>query len=186
MFVVGDLALIKVHVHTNDPGKALQAGLALGELVNLKIENMAEQRRERARMEAEKAPDKEYGIISVSLGEGFSQMFTEMGVDKIVDGGQTMNPSIESLVSAIDSVHAKNVFVFPNNGNVILAAQQAAEISKRQRVRDPDEERRRWALRACCNSLAAATPEENLAAMTEAAEHVRERHDYHGDSRHAV
>ena len=172
VFVVGDLALIKVHVHTNDPGKALQAGLALGELVNLKIENMAEQRRERARMEAEKAPDKEYGIISVSLGEGFSQMFTEMGVDKIVDGGQTMNPSIESLVSAIDSVHAKNVFVFPNNGNVILAAQQAAEISKRNVYVIPTKNVA-MGLAGVLQFSAAATPEENLAAMTEAAEHVR-------------
>ena len=172
VFVVGDLALIKVHVHTNDPGKALQAGLALGELVNLKIENMAEQRRERARMEAEKAPDKEYGIIAVSLGDGFSQMFTEMGVDHIVDGGQTMNPSIESLVSAIDGVHARNVFVFPNNGNVILAAQQAAEISSRNVYVIPTKNVA-MGLAGVLQFSPAATPEENLAAMTEAAEHVK-------------
>ena len=132
VLVVGDLMLVKVHVHTNDPGKALQAALALGELVSLKIENMVEQRRERMRAQQEKAPEKDTGMVVVSLGEGFAEIFRDLGVDCIVDGGQTMNPSIEDLVSAVDGVNAKTVYVFPNNSNVILAAQQAAKLSKHE------------------------------------------------------
>lgn len=135
VLVVGDLSLVKVHLHTNDPGKALQFGQELGELVNLKIENMVEQRRELdAKKEAEKGdePPKPYGMIAVSLGEGFSQIFKDLSVDLVVEGGQTMNPSIEDIFEAINKVNAQCVFVFPNNGNVILAAQQAAELSDKQ------------------------------------------------------
>ena len=125
VLVVGDLELVKVHVNTNDPGKALQYGLNLGELVNLKIENMVEQRRENLRRKAEaaaKEPPKPYGMVSVSLGEGFSNILKDLGVDGIVEGGQTMNPSIEDLSDAIEKTHAKTVFVLPNNGNVILGS----------------------------------------------------------------
>lgn len=135
VLVVGDLSLVKVHVHTNDPGKALQYALSLGELVNLKIENMVEQRRERQKkMEEEKAlmPPKDYGMVAVSLGDGFSQIFRDLTVDAIVDGGQTMNPSIEDVLAAVNKVNANCVFIFPNNGNVILAAQQAAELSEKE------------------------------------------------------
>ena len=132
VLVVGDLELVKVHVHTNDPGKALQAGLSLGELVNLKIENMVEQRRENLKKKAQNTPPKPYGMVSVSLGEGFSKIFTDLGVDAIVEGGQTMNPSIEDLQRAIEKVNAQTVYVFPNNGNVILAAQQAAQLSQKR------------------------------------------------------
>ncbi len=172
VLVVGDLTLVKVHVHTNDPGKALQAALALGELINLKIENMVEQRRERQRAQAEKQPDKEAGMVAVSLGEGFSAIFTELGVDCIVDGGQTMNPSIEDLVSAIDGVHAKTVFIFPNNSNVILAAQQAAEVSKCAAYVIPTKNVAMGVagVIACQPDL---PPEENVRNMTEAAERVK-------------
>ncbi len=133
VLVVGDLSLVKVHVHTNDPGKALQYGLTLGELLNLKIENMVEQRRERQKkMEEEKQPPKDYGMVAVSLGDGFSQIFKDLTVDAIVDGGQTMNPSIEDVLAAVNRVNAKCVFIFPNNSNVILAAQQAAELSDKE------------------------------------------------------
>ena len=135
VLVVGDLSLVKVHLHTNDPGKALQFGQELGELVNLKIENMVEQRREiEAKKEADKAnePPKPYGMIAVSLGEGFSKIFKDLSVDLVVEGGQTMNPSIEDIFEATNKVNAETVFVFPNNGNVILAAQQAAELSEKQ------------------------------------------------------
>ncbi|GHU71119.1 hypothetical protein AGMMS49992_04560 [Clostridia bacterium] len=133
VLVVGDLSLIKVHVHTNDPGKALQAGLMLGELTGLKIENMVEQRRERvAKQAAEAHKDRTYGIVSVSQGAGFSRIFKDLNVTNIVEGGQTMNPSIEDLAKAIDETPAKTVFVLPNNGNVILAAQQACEVAKRE------------------------------------------------------
>ncbi|MBP3427824.1 MAG: DAK2 domain-containing protein [Clostridia bacterium] len=148
---VGDFSLVKVHVHTNDPGKALQWACDLGDLINLKIDNMAEERRERMRMaeEAQKAaekkrleeeaaaakakeeaPLKDYGMVAVSLGEGFSSIFTDLGVDHIVEGGQTMNPSIEDILDAVAAVGAKNVFVLPNNSNVILAASQAAELAE--------------------------------------------------------
>ncbi len=135
VLVVGDLSLVKVHVHTNDPGKALQYGLALGELVNLKIENMVEQRRELQRKkdeEKKQEPPKDYGMVAVSLGDGFSQIFHDLTVDAVVDGGQTMNPSIEDVLAAVEKVNAKCVFIFPNNGNVILAAQQAAELSEKE------------------------------------------------------
>ena len=135
VLVVGDLSLVKVHVHTNDPGKALQYGLTLGELISLKIENMVEQRRERQKkMEEEKQqqPPKDYGMVAVSLGDGFSRIFHDLTVDAIVDGGQTMNPSIEDLLAAVNKINAKCVFIFPNNGNVILAAQQAAELSEKE------------------------------------------------------
>ena len=144
---VGDFEFVKVHVHTNDPGKAIQWACAMGDLVNLKIDNMAEERRERmakaeaAQKEAEKkrldeeaakaeTPKKEYGMVAVSLGEGFSSIFTDLGVDHIVEGGQTMNPSIEDILDAIHGVGAKNVIVLPNNSNVILAASQAAELAE--------------------------------------------------------
>lgn len=172
VLVVGDLTLVKVHVHTNDPGKALQAAVALGELVNIKIENMIEQRRERQRAAAEKAPEKEYGMVVVSLGDGFSAIFKDLGVDCIVDGGQTMNPSIEHILSAVDSVNAKTIFVFPNNSNVILAAQQAAELSKRQVIVIPTKNVAMGVagVIACQPDL---SPDENKQLMIEAAEHVK-------------
>lgn len=132
VLVVGDLELVKVHVHTNAPGKALQFGLELGELVNLKIENMVQQRRDKQSEASNREPQKEFGMVAVSLGEGFSHIFSDLTVDCIVEGGQTMNPSIEDLLEAIDGVNAKCVFVLPNNGNVILAAQQAAELSEKE------------------------------------------------------
>lgn len=173
VLVVGDLSLVKVHVHTNDPGKALQAGLALGELVNLKIENMVEQRRERvAKMEEEAAKEQKYGMVAVSLGEGFSRIFQDLGVNKIVEGGQTMNPSVEDLLGAIDSVPAKTVYIFPNNGNVVFAAQQAAELSRREVLVIPTKN--------VAMGIAAAVvyqedlePQVNAQRMTEAAERVK-------------
>ncbi len=175
VLVVGDLSLVKVHVHTNDPGKALQYGLSLGELVNLKIENMVEQRRERqAKMSAEKAlePPKDYGMVAVSLGEGFSQIFHDLAVDYIVDGGQTMNPSIEDLLDAINKINAKCIFVFPNNGNVILAAQQAAELSDKEVHVIPTKN-----VAMGISAAVAFQPElpsdENIRRMEEAAERVK-------------
>lgn len=134
VIVVTDLSVVKVHVHTNDPGKAIQMALELGELDSIKIDNMREEHRERVAMqEAAKAKKpvelKEYGMVAVALGEGFNEIFKSLGVDSIVDGGQTMNPSIEILQKAIDATNAKNVFVLPNNSNIILAAQQAAELT---------------------------------------------------------
>ena len=175
VLVVGDLELIKVHVHTNDPGKALQYGLELGELVNLKIENMVEQRRENIRRkeaQENKQPPKPYGMVTVSLGDGFSSIFRDLQVDAVVEGGQTMNPSIEDLQKAIDSVNAETVFVFPNNGNVILAAQQAAEISKNN-VKVIPTKNVAMGIAAAVAFNPDADAEENAANMDEAAQRVR-------------
>ena len=175
VLVVGDLELIKVHVHTNDPGKALQYGLELGELVNLKIENMVEQRRENIRRkeaQEKKQPPKPYGMVTVSLGDGFSSIFRDLQVDAVVEGGQTMNPSIEDLQKAIDSVNAETVFVFPNNGNVILAAQQAAEISKNN-VKVIPTKNVAMGIAAAVAFNPDADAEENAANMDEAAQRVR-------------
>ena len=175
VLVVGDMELVKVHVHTNDPGKALQYGLELGELVNLKIENMVEQRRENIRAKEEKEkkqPPKPYGMVSVSLGDGFSGIFKDLQVDAVVEGGQTMNPSIEDLEKAIDGVNAETVFVFPNNGNVILAAQQAAQICKNQ-VKVIPTKTVAMGIAAAVAFTPDASADENAAAMEEAAQRVR-------------
>ena len=132
---IGDLEVVKVHVHTNDPGKALQMALELGELDDIKIENMREEFRERMaeRLKSQPAEElKDFGFVGVALGEGFAQIFRDIQIDEIVDGGQTMNPSIEDLSDAIDRTNAKVVFVLPNNTNIILAAQQAAELTDKE------------------------------------------------------
>lgn len=190
---VGDFEFVKVHVHTNDPGKAIQWACEMGELVNLKIDNMAEERRERLAKaeEAQKAAEKkqleedaaaaaamteeelkEYGMVAVSLGDGFSGIFNDLGVDHIVEGGQTMNPSIEDILAAIDSIAAKTVFVLPNNSNVILAASQAAELSEREVVVLPTKN-----VAMGIGAIIAFNPEadveENREAMTAAAEQVK-------------
>ncbi len=137
--VVGDMTETKVHVHTNNPGNAMEYGIELGEIVNIEIRNLLEMKREKEAAEAPAAapaapaePAKEFGMVAVSLGEGFSSIFRDLTVDHIVEGGQTMNPSIDDILSAINAVNAKCVFVFPNNGNVVLAAQQAAELAEKE------------------------------------------------------
>lgn len=124
--VVGDAGLIKVHVHTDVPGKALQMALRLGELNGVKIENMREQHRKL--MEERKAREKEHGTVAVSMGEGLDSIFRDLAVDSIVAGGQTMNPSAMDIEKAIKRTCARNVYVLPNNKNIILAAEQAKEL----------------------------------------------------------
>lgn len=187
---VGDFEFVKVHVHTNDPGKAIQWACAMGDLVNLKIDNMAEERRERmakaeaAQKEAEakrqqeaadkaEEPKKAYGMVAVSLGEGFSSIFTDLGVDHIVEGGQTMNPSIEDILDAIHGVGAQNVIVLPNNSNVILAASQAAELADDVNVIVLPTKNVAMGIGAVIAFNAEADPEENREEMTAAAEHVK-------------
>ncbi len=124
--VVNDEGMVKVHVHSNAPGKVLQLALRLGEINNVKIENMREQNREIAAKL--KASEKELGIVAVSVGKGIDEAFISLGAHQLISGGQTMNPSIDIIAQAIKKVNARNVFVLPNNSNIILAAQQAAEI----------------------------------------------------------
>ena len=125
---IGDLELVKVHVHTNTPGLALQGALELGELDRVKIENMLEQNRAlRAKREAEK---KEMGMLAICAGEGIAAIFKDLLVDRVIEGGQTMNPSADDIATAVQKINAEHVFVFPNNKNIILAAEQAKALVK--------------------------------------------------------
>ncbi len=123
---IGDLELVKVHVHTNTPGIALSYALELGELDRIKIENMLEENRQlKAKLEAEK---KEMGMLAICSGEGLSEIFKDLMCDRVIEGGQTMNPSAQDIASAVQKINASNVFVFPNNSNIILAAEQAKDL----------------------------------------------------------
>ena len=132
--LVNDDDIVKVHIHTLTPGVVLNFAQNYGEFVTLKIENMTEQHTklhngvEEARAKEEASPLKDFAMVSISVGEGLDELFKEIQVDEIVSGGQTMNPSTEDIVSAIRKCHAKDVFVFPNNGNIIMAAQQASDV----------------------------------------------------------
>ena len=130
---VGDLQLIKVHVHTNEPNRALGYALQLGELNGVKIENMLEQNRQ-LRKKQEKVPLKEYGMIVVAAGDGLSNVFKDIDVDYVISGGQTMNPSANDIATAADKVNAKNIFVFPNNKNIIMSAEQANDITDKNLI----------------------------------------------------
>ncbi len=130
VLVIGDLSMVKVHVHSNQPGEVLTHALELGELDKLKIENMLEQNR--AILGKKKEELKPYGLVAVCAGEGLAAIFKDLLVDNIIEGGQTMNPSADDIARACDSIPAENVFVFPNNKNIILAAEQAKNISKRK------------------------------------------------------
>ncbi len=173
VLVISDLSVVKVHVHTNDPGKAIQYALELGELDAIKIDNMFEEAREREAMraEAEEARAQDYGVVAVALGDGLAAIFHELMVDQIVDGGQTMNPSIEDLAQAVEATHAKNVFILPNNTNIILAAQQAAELTEKNVIVLPTKSVP-MGISAMLAFSQEASVEENTQAMTEAAESV--------------
>lgn len=141
--VVADEDIIKVHVHTNHPGKAIEKGLTYGELTNMKIDNMREEHRERlnltqAEAQVEEAkpeePKKDYGFVAVSIGQGMNDIFRELGVDYLIEGGQTMNPSTEDMLNAIEQVNAETVFILPNNKNIILAATQAQSLVEDKNV----------------------------------------------------
>ena len=176
VLVISDLSVVKVHVHTNDPGKAMQYALELGELDAIKVDNMFEEAREReakrqAAAEAEAAKLKDYGIVAVALGEGIDRIFQDLMVDQIVDGGQTMNPSIQDLAQAVEATHARNVFILPNNTNIILAAQQASELTEKNVIVLPTKSVP-MGISAMLAFSADMGVEENTAAMTEAAENV--------------
>jgi len=159
--MVAEDGLIKTHVHTNDPGLVLQEALTLGSLSSIKIDNMREEHQEKliknaerlAREQAEvceqavesspeaeespaepEEPEKEIGFIAVSIGDGMNEVFMGLGADHLIEGGQTMNPSTEDMLEAIDQVNAATIFIFPNNKNIILAANQAAELAKDKKV----------------------------------------------------
>ena len=135
---VPDNDIIKVHVHTNHPGRAIEEALRYGSLVNLKIDNMKEEFRERQKNQpaepAIAAPTKKYGFVSVVAGEGLAALYKDLGVDTVVEGGQTMNPSTEDILTAVNKTPAEIVFVLPNNKNIIMAAETAKELSKEKQV----------------------------------------------------
>ena len=169
---IGDLSLVKVHVHTNEPNKALGYALELGELFNLKIENMREQNRELMKKAQAVEETKEIGMISVAPGDGLAEIFKELTVDQIIVGGQTMNPSAEDIANAAEKVPARNIFVFPNNKNIVLAAEQANDVTNKNLIIIPT--------RSVPEGIAAsiafnpdASIEDNQAAMLEAIRNVR-------------
>lgn len=136
VIVIGDLSLVKVHIHTNNPDRALKAALLLGELDKIKIDNMVHQNRaikekkEKEQKEKEAVQQhKENALISIGAGDGISKIFREFNANYIVEGGQTMNPSVEDILDAINKVNADNVFILPNNKNIILASEQAKELA---------------------------------------------------------
>jgi len=175
--VVGDDELIKVHVHTNAPGKALQWALRMGELSHVKIDNMREQHRNLASdgsiTEMPKPePPKKYGMVTVVAGDGLASVFTDIGVDYVVEGGQSMNPSIDDIASAVEKVNAENVFVFPNNSNVILAAQQAKQLVEDKNLIIIPTKTAPQGIAAALAFMEDAEPEDNEAEMLEAITYV--------------
>ncbi len=174
--LVSDGEIVKVHVHTNHPGLAFEKGLTFGSLTRMKVDNMREEHQERVIANAEKAakeqaekdePKKKYGFISVSAGEGLSEIFKSLGVDYIIEGGQTMNPSTEDMLNAIDKVNAENVFIFPNNSNIILAANQAQSIVENKNIIVIPTKTIPQGISALIAYSEEASPEENTGAMTE-------------------
>ena len=169
---IGDLSLVKVHVHSNEPNKALEYALELGELYNLKIENMLEQNRELKKKALVQEITKEIGMVAVAPGDGIANIFTDLGVDQNIVGGQTMNPSAEDIAAACDKVPATNVIVFPNNKNIVLAAEQANDLTTKNLIVVPT----RSVPEGITASLAFnpdASVEENAENMKEAIKNVR-------------
>ena len=183
---VADDEVVKVHVHTNDPGLAIQKALTFGQLTKLKIDNMREEHNEKLGLEAEKAgavkaqaaqkpklPPKENGFIAVSIGEGINEIFKGLCVDYIIEGGQTMNPSTEDMLNAIDQVNAKNIYILPNNKNIILAAEQAKAMTKDKNIVVIPSKTIPQGIAAVINFVSGKSIEENEASMVEAMGNVK-------------
>ncbi|SDB09610.1 DAK2 domain-containing protein [Eubacterium oxidoreducens] len=189
--VVADDEIIKIHVHTNDPGVAITEALTLGSLSKIKIDNMREEHQEKLikdsqaiaakqaeenkkRHEANTQKElKDYGFISVSVGEGIKQIFKDLGADYIIEGGQTMNPSTDDIMTAIEHVNAKNIFVFPNNSNIILAANQAAELTEDKNIIVIPTKTVPQGIVALINYMPDQSVEENQEIMLEAISQVK-------------
>ena len=169
---IGDLNLVKVHVHSNEPNKAIGYALELGEIYNIKIENMREQNRELKKKANVMEVTKELGMIAVAPGDGLSAIFKDLNVDEIIVGGQTMNPSSADIAAAADKVPARNVFVFPNNKNIILAAQQANDLTNKNLIIIPTKSVPEG-ISASIAFNPDASVEENTEAMNEAIKSVK-------------
>lgn len=194
LVVVSDDDIVKVHVHTNDPGLAISRALTYGSLTRMKIDNMREEHNERVIKEAEKAakeqkaakdqkveenkaaakqPRKKTGFIAVSMGEGLDEIFTGLGVDYIIKGGQTMNPSTEDMLNAISEVNADNIFILPNNGNIILAAEQAKQLTEDKKIFVVPSKTVPQGITAVINFIYDKTPWENAERMSEEMKKVK-------------
>ena len=173
---VADDDIVKIHVHTNDPGLAIQKALTYGQLSRMKIDNMREEHQERLIKDAEKLaaqqaeakkaePRKEVGFIAVSIGEGMNEIFRELGADYIIEGGQTMNPSTEDMLNAIDQVNAEHIFILPNNKNIILAANQAQALTEDKDIIVVPSKTVPQGITAIINYMPDADAQTNLEAM---------------------
>lgn len=184
--VVADDDIVKVHVHTNDPGLAIQRALTYGALSNMKIDNMRLEHEEKLFKEAEKNAEQEpapvaaepeewkaYGFISVSIGDGINAIFKDLGVDRIIEGGQTMNPSTEDILEAIESLPAKTIYVLPNNKNIVMAANQARDLTEEKEIVVVPTKTIPQGISAIINFVPELSGEENLANMTEEIENVK-------------
>ena len=172
LVVVDDEEIIKVHVHTNDPGKALHEAMDYGSFVTVKIENMRLQHTEKVMTENEKnpkiaEPEKALGVVAVCAGDGLADVFQNLGVDGIISGGQTMNPSTQDILEAVNKVPAETVFIFPNNKNIIMAAQQVEGLTPKQVVVIPSKTVPQG-ITAMLNFNPDGSVEENTEAFTEA------------------
>ena len=187
--VVSDDGIVKVHVHTNDPGLAIQKALTYGSLTSMKIDNMREEHKEKLFKESEKKEAekkaaeekalqevkerKPVGFISVSIGEGIAEIFRDLGVDYLIEGGQTMNPSTEDMLNAIEKVNADTIFIFPNNKNIILAANQARDLTEDKKIIVVPTKTVPQGITAIINYVPEKTPEENAQTMEEEISHVK-------------
>ncbi|MFV0464833.1 MAG: DAK2 domain-containing protein [Lachnospiraceae bacterium] len=176
--LVSDDEIIKIHVHTNDPGQAITKALTYGTLSRIKIDNMREEHQEMLIKDAQRlakeqslqeqnSKKKEFGFISVSIGSGLNEIFSELGVDYLIEGGQTMNPSTEDILNAISKVHAETIFILPNNKNIILAANQAAALTQDKNIIVIPTKTIPQGITALINFIPDHTAEENLARMSE-------------------
>ena len=181
---VADDDVVKIHVHTNDPGLAIQKALTFGQLSRMKIDNMREEHQEKLIKDAEKVaaqqaenkkkePRKPVGFITVSIGDGMNDIFKELGVDYIIEGGQTMNPSTEDMLRAIEEVNAETIYILPNNKNIILAANQAKLLTKDKEVIVIPTKTVPQGITAVVTYSAEASVEENTEAMSEEIKNVK-------------
>ncbi|MEW6977745.1 DAK2 domain-containing protein [Bacillus pumilus] len=181
LLVVSDDTLAKVHIHAEQPGDVLSYAQRYGSLINMKIENMREQHSSIVNEERDHSPaapktpaaeKQRFGVVSVAMGEGIADLFKSIGASVVIEGGQTMNPSTEDIVKAIDSIHAETVFILPNNSNIVMAAKQAATVSSREVVVIPTKTVPQG-MSALLSLNETASNEDNEAAMLEAIDHVK-------------
>ncbi|MFT9599207.1 DAK2 domain-containing protein [Mesobacillus sp.] len=181
LLVISDEEVVKVHIHSEQPGEVLSYGQRYGNLINMKIENMRQQHTDivgesstplRTQASEPKKEKREYGIVAVSMGSGIAELFRSIGANAVIEGGQTMNPSTEDIVKAIKEVNARKVIILPNNKNIIMAAEQAAEVAEEEVVVIPSKTVPQG-MTALLSFNPSAEPGDNKEAMTEAMQHVK-------------